>query len=154
MPSLAKGVVYVVARHHDPRYGVVYLGRYGRFGDAFGIVSWPASGSPGNPSRVVSVPLLVEGEFARNGRWPIAGRFPALIDRFQTPAMYHHPSFHPKDERLRPHGVAEYENGGLRQLSREESDAIFGDPRKYGQSWLDEDFESLIARMKAGSRRL
>ena len=150
MPSLATGVVYVVERRHDPRYGVVYLGEYGSFGRAFGVVSWPASGSPEDPSLVVSVPLWIEGESARNGRWPIAGRFPALLERFERPAIYHHPSFDPQDQQLRPYGVAEYADGQSRQLSREEADAIFGDPRKYRQGWLDEDFEDLIDRMKSG----
>ena len=127
---------------------ICYLGVFGHFGHAVGLIGRAARVPVAEPVAVDStIPIFVAEDAMVSGRWRRIGCRPDLIRLFAEPALYHHPEIDPEDASLLPYGVAEYADGRERRLSKDESAAVFGDDAKrYRYSLTVAELERLVCR--------
>jgi hypothetical protein len=131
---------------------LLYLGAFGSFGKAFGVfddlVAVDESLSGWSPSGVQSHPVFVDDEHIQEGRWSIKARRPDLVDKFQSPELFHDPQFDPGDGSYGPYGLAESPSGELRKLDSMEAETIFGAvPGGFRQAFSGDEMEAYLRKL-------
>ena len=155
---LRKGDLIGVPHSSGQDTVLVYLGMFGTFGDAFGIfddlVSPDESLTSWQPSGVQAHPLFVDDEYVQLGRWSVKAHRPDLVSQFREPEMFHDPQDDPGDGSHGRYGLAETPSGELRNLDREEAEAIFGAvPDGYRHCFTGDDLETYVRMLLPRSVR-
>lgn len=140
---------------------IVYLGEFGRFGKAFGIItefvpeevnldSW-------KPNSIYRFPLFTRDDFVRTGRWKKRCNRQDIAEQFSEPEQFYHPASALEAGEYGKYGLAETSLGAVRFLSRAEARAIYGvAPEEFREVYLPDELEEfarrLILRQRAGPK--
>ncbi len=129
--SAKRGDIIAVPTKNKLYHLIIYLGRFGSFGDAFGIILGKYKIKPFHKEwhpDVFPRHIFSGLQFVASGRWKIIGSMPHLLERFpDEPEYYHLKTDHPDDSTIGKYGSAEtpYKKDGtgskIRKLSQNEA---------------------------------
>jgi hypothetical protein len=139
-PPLRRGDVLSVPRgkERDP-WLLVYLGKFGTFGQAFGILGESLHPLTGQAGRRWGRHIFAGLRGYESGRWKLQDHKAELLGLFQPQPEYYYPKrLHPDDEGIGPWGAAETEDAyegrrdlpGVKDLSSRGETSVV--------RWLDE----------------
>jgi hypothetical protein len=138
---------------------LVYLGRFGRFGHAFGILDGRFKRKPLGPRLqpgVVAQPIFTGLEAIASGRWSIVAHRPEWLKLFREQPEYyyaHEPVQPDEEDPIGPYGDAETETGVVRHLTEREAREIDLLGRDFFQEGLEDEVERYLQRLLRGSHR-
>lgn len=134
------------------KYAVLlYIGKFGTFGKAFGVFDGCFSlrqlGEDWQPIGMRPYPVFSGERLVGSGRWIVVGQRADLISKFRRPELFHHPEDSPRPGSYGEFGLGETEDGNVRSLSAEEAVVIFGGiPRQDRQCFQEERLEEFLGR--------
>jgi hypothetical protein len=166
-----RGDVIAIPASKDSVFLVLYLGKFGRFGHAFGILKGRHKRKPPAAqwqAQVVARPFFSGLEGVSSGRWSIIAHRPDWLALFpHEPEYYHSKRDFPDDDSIGPYGsaetasnykgkrdrrdVVEYSSNGesfvLRHLSKREAQEIGLLEISFFQCGLEEQVEAYLKKL-------
>jgi hypothetical protein len=166
-----RGDLIAIPANEDSVFLVLYLGLFGHFGHAFGILQGSHKRKPPSPKwepQPIGRPFFTGLEYIASGRWSIIAQHPEWLTLFPVePEYYHSKSDFLDDEKIGPFGSAETASGYegqkdrpdivdyssatetcvLRHLSEKEAREIGLLGNDFFQSGLEEEVEAFLLKL-------
>ncbi len=136
--------------------GVVFLGKFSKFGLGFGVsaraevLSTIADNQDWQPQDNLPYAVFLDNEPIDEGRWPVVSHCPDPIAKFPEPTLYYS-----AEDGYGKYGKAESMTHEVRDLTEREAESVFGsEPKPFRQVFSERAFEEFIRKriQAAGDR--
>ena len=152
-----RGDIIAVPETSKLHHLLIYLGRFGSFGHAYGIILGKYYLKPlkqdWNP-KIYPRHIFTGLRFVANGKWKIIASMPQLLEQFpDDPEYFHEKKFHHDNPAIGEYGSAEtpYKTDGtgskIRKLSKKEAIKLGISDNDFFQSGMEEITESFLIKI-------